>query len=119
MKALKLTAAAAILAAFAATGTGEDKKLASPLTVSCVIVPVVELCRMTGDIDDELLTSQLYATMPFGSLTAFHEMVNGTVTDAPFDGDNGVGAGGAAAATPPPPNIAARTANSTTKRGAS
>ena len=32
--------------------------------------------------------------IPLGSLTANHEIVNGTVTEAPFPGATGAGAGG-------------------------
>src|SRR5919204_2759611 len=52
--------------------------------------------------------------MPSGSVTADHEIVNGTVTDAPLAGESGVGAAGAAAATPPPPNSAATMAQTST-----
>jgi hypothetical protein len=49
---------------------------------------------MTGDMDDEGLTCQLYATIPLGSLTGAQEIVNGTVTCAPFAGLSDAGAGG-------------------------
>src|SRR5689334_19712862 len=51
---------------------------------------------MTGEKLDEGLICQLYATIPLGSLTADHESVKGTVTDAPDVGAVGIGAAGPA-----------------------
>src|SRR5919205_4017648 len=48
----------------------------SPLTVSCVW-PLVEFCKLTVENAEDVLTCQLYATMPVGSLTADHEIVHG------------------------------------------
>src|SRR5947209_18521301 len=55
---------------------------------------MVEPFAMTGDMLEDGLISQLYATIPLGSVTADHETVRGTVTLAPFGGPSKVGAGG-------------------------
>jgi len=69
--------------------------LARPLTVA-VVWPLVEFWRITGEKLDEVLTCQLYATIPLGSLTVDHESANGSCTLAPAAGAEGVGAAGAA-----------------------
>src|SRR5437763_6907131 len=71
---------------------------ARPLTVSCVVVPFVEPCATIGVKLDEVLTCQVYETIPLGSVTADQEIVNGITTLAPLAGAVGVGAGGGAAA---------------------
>src|SRR5256885_8628491 len=71
---------------------------ARPLTVSCVVVPLVEPCATIGVKLDEVLTCQVYEAIPLGSVTADHEIVNGITTLAPLAGAVGVGAGGGAAA---------------------
>src|SRR5213593_2289120 len=85
-----------------------------PLTVSCVW-PLVEFRRITGEKVDDGLTCQLYATIPLGSLTADHEIVNGTTTFAPSAGARGVGAGGTAASARPPAATLRRTTNSSVR----
>ena len=65
-------------------------------------------------VDDEL-TCQLYPTIPDGSLTAVHEIVNGSVTLAPSAGETGDGAGGGAATTRPPALTYRITANNSVR----
>jgi hypothetical protein len=53
---------------------------------------------MTLEKVDEVLTSQLYARIPLGSVTADHEIVKGVGRFAPAAGDSNAGVGTAAAA---------------------
>lgn len=70
--------------------------LPSPLTVSCV-APMVELFVVMMEKVDDVLTCQLYAMIPLGSVTADQEMVSGALKVAPEAGESRLGAGGVAA----------------------
>src|SRR5690349_20377035 len=59
--------------------------LLSPLTASCV-APLVEFWATIVPKLDDVLTCQLYATMPLESVTEDQEIVKGTCTLAPLDG---------------------------------
>jgi hypothetical protein len=58
---------------------------------------MVELFAVIVEKVDEVLTCQLYAMIPLGSVTADQEIVNGAVTLAPETGESRPGAAGPAA----------------------
>src|SRR5947209_19159190 len=68
-----------------------------PLTVSWVTLPLVEFCSAMAENVDELLTCQLYPTIPLESLTADQEIVSGESMPAPAARESKLGAGGVAA----------------------
>jgi hypothetical protein len=58
---------------------------------------MVELFEVMIEKVDDVLTSQLYAMIPLGSVTADQEMVSGALRVAPEAGESRLGAGGVAA----------------------
>jgi len=58
---------------------------------------MVELLAVMVENVEDVLTCQLYAMMPLGSVTADHEMVSGALTLAPEAGESRLGAGGVVA----------------------
>jgi hypothetical protein len=58
---------------------------------------MVELFAAMVENVDDVLTCQLYAIIPLGSVTADHEMVSGALTLAPEAGESRLGAAGVAA----------------------
>jgi hypothetical protein len=69
----------------------------------------VESASTNGEKLDDRLTCQLYPPFTrFGSIVAVHEIVKGTVTEAPFAGAVGVGAAGTCAAASATPTTIAK-----------